>query len=271
MSNAFYRGRIAPTPSGFLHEGHLETFKTAYSRAKEARGALVLRIEDIDKDRCKPEYVAQCVKDLKRFGIVCTEGYGIGGQFAPYLQSERFDLYRQILVALIKKGLAYPCNLSRKEIAQSCPLSRYDAGERVFDKSLIDPSYKSGTLPDNFDQLNWRFNLNYAQTFAFADAFEGAQEFTAGADFGDFLVWRRQNAPSYELAVVVDDHFMQISEVVRGKDLLLSTAKQMAIYNAFGWKIPAFAHCKLLLGKDGKKLSKSVMKKSDPNLLINRR
>lgn len=271
MSNAFYRGRIAPTPSGFLHAGHLETFKTAYLRAKEARGALVLRIEDIDKARCKPEYVTQCVENLKRFGIVCTEGYGIGGQFAPYLQSERFELYRQILVALIKKGLAYPCSLSRKEIAENCPVSRYDAGERVFKKSLIDPSYKLGTIPNNFEQLNWRFNLNYAQTFAFADAFEGAQQFTAGEDFGDFLIWRKENAPSYELAVVADDHFMQISEVVRGKDLLLSTAKQMAIYNAFGWKIPAFAHCKLLLGKDGKKLSKSVMKKSDPNLLINRR
>ncbi len=205
MPKSSYRGRVAPTPSGFLHIGHIATFSTAMKRAQERDGQLVLRIEDIDRERCKAQYIQACVEDLKLAGIECTEGFGIGGDFAPYIQSERFSFYKDALKKLIDSGYVYSCESSRSEIArlakfpsrtfEHCPM------EAIFPTSLRPSKNK---IPEDIFAHNWRFKTPFASV-DFIDNNLGAQSFIGQQDFGDFLVWRKSGAPSYELAVVVDD------------------------------------------------------------------
>lgn len=252
-----YRGRIAPTPSGFLHLGHVATFKTACERAKKAGGKIVLRIEDIDSSRVRKIYVDQIFKDLKSAGISWDEGAKSGGKFAPYFQSERLDLYKKRLEFLISKDLVYPSYASRSEIKSKAAISKNpDFPEAIFPLELRPEKIE---MPKDIFKTNWRFKVPPKEDIEFFDELMGSQKFTAQTDFGDFLVWRKTGEPSYELAVVSDDIDMEITEVVRGCDLLLSTARQILLYRAFGKTPPKFAHCPLL--KDGgKKLSKSVLK-----------
>jgi len=256
-----YRGRIAPTPSGYLHAGNISTFKIAQERAQEKNGSLTLRIEDIDKDRCKDIYLSACIEDLKKFDITCNEGYGIGGEFAPYIQSERIAFYKKNLQNLIEHGFVYQCFCSRSEIAEKSNPSAFDENEKIFPKELRNESTPS--LLENFTKYNWRFKVPNDIKISFFDELQGAQTFSDNIDFGDFLVWRKSDAPSYELAVVADDIAMKITEVVRGADLLLSTAKQLLLYSALNATPPRFAHCPLVLGDNNKKLSKSTRSISD--------
>ncbi len=250
-----YRSRIAPTPSGHLHLGHLSTFTIARDRALAKNGTLILRIEDIDKSRSKEIYIESICAELQNFGIHCQEGYGIGGEFAPYKQSERTTLYIETLKNLIRGGYVYKCNKSRSQIAKEASLSKFDKSEKVFPESFKAPI--STEIPSDFLSHNWRFNCTYKKQISFFDELCGEQSFIAGEDFGDFLVWRKSQEPSYELAVVCDDIDMQITEIVRGKDLLLSTAKQILIYNSLKSTPPLFAHCPLILDTNNKKLSKT--------------
>ena len=251
-----YRGRIAPTPSGFLHLGHLQTFKTACERAKKRGGKIVLRIEDIDLARCKKEYEEQIFKDLKSAKIFWDEGPGVGGKFAPYEQSKRLDLYKKRLMELIEAKKVYPCMASRAQIKEKSKICA-ENGEAIFPVELRPKNWEA---PKDIFLCNWRFAVEEPQPVEFFDEICGAQKFYPQHDFGDFLVWRKTGEPSYELAVVADDIAMEITEVVRGRDLLVSTARQILLYRAFGSGIPKFAHCPLVLGIGGKKLSKSVLK-----------
>jgi len=253
--NNTYRGRIAPTPSGYLHVGNIQTFKIAQSRANQNKGALILRIEDIDSDRCKDEYLTACIEDLKKASIICNEGYGIGGKYAPYIQSQRIFFYKDILKFLIENKFVYQCFCSRSDIAKKSKPSPFDESEKVFPIELRNDSHPIDL--ENFFKYNWRFRVPDNKKISFKDDLLGEQSFTTNQDFGDFLVWRKSDAPSYELAVVADDIAMKITEVVRGQDLLLSTAKQLLLYSALNATPPLFAHCPLILGADNKKLSKS--------------
>ena len=263
-----YRGRIAPTPSGLLHIGHANTFKIARDRAAARGGDLVLRIEDIDSERCTAQYIEEILKDLAAIGIACTEGYGIGGKYAPYLQSERINFYWQIMQQLIDKRLVYPSRATRGQIKA---ISKFP--NRIFSFFKAEPIFPPSLREENFDisqipnprALNWRFRVPDGQVIEFKDNRSGKHSFAAGEDFGDFLVWRKTGEPSYELAVVADDHAMEITEVVRGEDLLLSTARQILVYRALGWQIPEFYHCPLLTDDNGEKLSKSSLKSAKNN------
>lgn len=262
-----YRGRIAPTPSGWLHQGHAATFHTAWSRARAARGSLVFRDEDIDPDRCRPEFATGAMEDLRAAGLDWDEGPDIGGPFAPYRQSERLDLYRSVLCTLARGGWIYPSPYSRKEIAAAQSAAQ-TARSPIDDALLFPVSLRPHNLPTLRSPLSkdppdihlpWRFRVPDSHTVRFTDGRCGPKAFTTGTDFSDFLVWRREGVPSYELAVVVDDHAMGITEVVRGEDLLLSTARQLLLYDALGWPPPAWYHCPLLLDpKTGHRLSKSA-------------
>ncbi len=262
LSREKYRGRIAPTPSGLLHIGHANTFKIAATRAAERGGDLVLRIEDIDRQRCKQEYVDAVIEGLKSINIYCTEGYNIGGDFAPYRQSLRFPFYWQVLRELISKKLVYPSEASRKDIKDVSVMPK-----RTFDFCESEPIFPAKFRNENFSLeaisnpklVNWRFKVPDSQVVGFIDNNSGVHEFVAGEDFGDFLVWRKSGEPSYELAVVADDHAMKITEVVRGEDLLLSTARQILVYKALGWSIPEFFHCRIVKDDFGNKLSKSSL------------
>jgi len=236
-----YRGRIAPTPTGFLHLGHAATFHTAFRRAREAGGGVILRIEDLDPHRCRREFTEAAIEDLEWLGIRWTG--------APVFQSERRSLYLSAWKRLRDAGWIYPCTRSRKEVATLAPHEE----EPVFPPEWrVDPGASNAfASPAGF---NWRFRVPDNRCVTFHDGNFGKVEKTALVDFGDFLVWNRDDIPAYELAVVVDD--AEITEVVRGADLLTSTARQILLHEALGQPPPLWFHCPLVRDDDGKRLSK---------------
>jgi glutamyl/glutaminyl-tRNA synthetase len=250
-----YRGRIAPSPTGYLHVGHAKTFWTAYQRAKDHGGTLVFRNEDLDRDRCRAEFVDAMYEDLRWFGIDWQEGPDVGGPFAPYSQSERRDVYLRAWEQLRNHGEIYPCTCTRKDLAQAASAPHEENDEPLY------PGTCRGRKLDavEFDDpagVNWRFRVPDGEAICFQDGNSGEQRFTAGEDFGDFLVWRRDDIPSYQLAVVVDDAAMQITEVVRGADLLKSTARQLLLQRALRLPEPKYFHCDLLTDERGQRLAK---------------
>ncbi|HEY2953404.1 MAG TPA: tRNA glutamyl-Q(34) synthetase GluQRS, partial [Verrucomicrobiae bacterium] len=251
--NSTYRGRLAPSPTGYLHLGHARTFWIAQQRAQaDSNGVLVLRNEDLDAARCRKEFVAAMFEDLRWFGFDWQEGPDLGGPFAPYTQSERMVFYRDALAKLEARGCIYPCTCSRKGI-QSALSAPHAGDEEAIYPGTCRQNRKSQIVNRKF---SWRFRVPDAETVSFVDGNFGPQHFTAGRDFGDFVVWRLDDLPAYQLAVAVDDAAMQITEVVRGADLLLSTARQLLLYRALGLKPPAFHHCPLLTDDAGARLAK---------------
>jgi glutamyl/glutaminyl-tRNA synthetase len=263
-----YRGRIAPSPTGYLHLGHARTFWSAQQRARERGGTLILRNDDLDRDRCKPEFVRAMFEDLSWFGFTWSEGPDCGGPFAPYNQSERMPLYLETLNKLIERGAVYPCTCSRKDI-QAAVTAPHAADDEAIYPGTCRPkqSYKlqvegcTFKEPATFNlqpgtKFSWRFRVPDGETISFTDANLGPQQFVAGRDFGDFVVWRHDDVPAYQLACVADDAAMQITEVVRGADLLVSTARQLLLYRALGLPVPAFFHCPLMTDEQGTRLAK---------------
>jgi glutamyl-tRNA synthetase len=252
-SDPAYRGRIAPSPTGFLHLGHARTFLIAAERARQAHGRLVLRNEDLDPERSRPEYARAMYEDLKWLGIEWSEGPDCAGQFAPYSQSERRPRYLAAWRRLKQAGFLYPCRCSRKDwiLAASAPNESED--------EAIYPGKCRNCRPEDHDNpggVNWRFRVPDGEVLQFDDGQFGRQFFIAGKDFGDFLIWRRDDVPAYQLAVVVDDSAMHISEVVRGRDLLKSTARQLLLYRALELPLPGFFHCDLVRDERGARLAK---------------
>ena len=246
-----YRSRLAPTPTGYLHLGHARTFWTAQERAKAKSGALILRNDDLDRARCKPEFVRAMFEDLRWFGLEWHEGSDLGGPFAPYNQSERMDTYHAALETLRAGGFIYPCDCSRRDI-QSAPRAPHAAD----DEEPIYPGACRNKTAISGSKCAWRFRVPDGHAVTFADNNLGQQAFIAGKHFGDFVVWRNDGVPAYQLACVVDDAHMQITEVVRGADLLLSTARQLLLFRALGLKVPEFFHCPLMLDENGRRLAK---------------
>ena len=248
-----YRGRLAPSPTGYLHVGHARTFWIAQERARANGGELILRNEDLDATRFKMEFVGAMLEDLSWFGFAWSEGLDVGGKFAPYNQSGRMDFYRTALEKLRAGNFIYPCTCSRKDIlaATRAPHANDDD----------DPIYPGTCRKKSFNlqpatKFSWRFRVPDGETISFNDGNFGGQKFVAGKDFGDFVVWRGDDVPAYQLACVVDDAAMEISEVVRGADLLVSTARQILIYRALGLTPPEFFHCALMLDEKGERLAK---------------
>ena len=250
MESSPYRGRLAPSPTGYLHLGHAATFWTAFVRARERHGVLIFRNEDLDRPRCRPEFVEAMFEDLRWFGIEWQEGPDVGGSFGPYSQSQRTELYRAAWQSLREGGWIYPCTCSRRELASSASAPHDDNDEPIYPGTCRQRQW------DGKGTVNWRFRVPEGERIDFTDLRLGGQCFTAGADFGDFLVWRRDAIPSYQLAVVVDDAAMRVSEVVRGQDLLRSTARQILLQRALRLPTPAYFHCPLLTDANGLRLAK---------------
>jgi glutamyl-tRNA synthetase len=250
-----YRGRLAPSPTGYLHLGHARTFWIAQERARQRGGVLVLRNEDLDRARCKAGFVAGMIEDLRWFGFDWQEGPDRGGPFAPYTQSERFDLYRAALDKLRDGGFIYPCACSRQDILHALAAPHEGDDEPIYPGTCRSKS--PSTLNNQpSTRFNWRFRVADGETASFMDGHFGPKQFVAGKDFGDFVVWRHDDVPAYQLAVVVDDAAMRITEVVRGADLLISTARQLLLYRALGLEPPAFYHCPLMTDEHGVRLAK---------------
>jgi glutamyl-tRNA synthetase len=268
MSRKEYRGRLAPSPTGLLHLGHARTFWTAYERARDADGVLILRDEDLDTQRARAEYAAAMLEDLGWLGIAWQEGPDVGGVFGPYRQSQRYGLYREAWERLRAGGWIYPCTCSRRELAAAVSAPHEDA------ENDDEPMYSGRCRPaagvvaeaDQPAGVNWRFRIPdgrrddgrilNGEPIGFEDSGMGSHGYVAGRDFGDFVVWRRDDVPAYQLACVVDDAAMQITEVVRGADLLKSTARQLLLYRALGLVPPAWHHCPLLRDAAGQRLAK---------------
>jgi glutamyl-tRNA synthetase len=248
-----YRGRLAPSPTGYLHLGHARTFLVAASRA--AGGTLVLRNDDLDRQRCQPHFVTAMFEDLYWLGIRWQEGPGIDGiemgSFGPYAQSQRGDLYRRAFEQLRTTGAIYPCVCSRRDL-----LAAAHAPHAADDDEPLYPGTCRHRPRIEGESAAWRFRVPDGETIRFADSLLGPQEFVAGRDFGDFAVLRRDGVPSYQLACVVDDAAMQITEVVRGRDLLRSTARQILLLRSLNLAQPAYAHTDLVVNERGERLAK---------------
>lgn len=263
-----YRGRLAPSPTGLLHLGHARTFWIAQNRVRQHAGELILRVEDLDKSRVKPEFVSAMLADLAWIGLHWTEGPDCGGPCGPYTQSQRQVHYRRAFKKLFDSGQIYPCNCSRKDILQALNAPHESDSEPVYpgtcrppENSLAGPRARVDRPPvvrqaKPSSRINWRFRVPDGEKVSFTDGCEGFQTFVAGRDFGDFIVWRHDGLPSYQFAAVIDDHNMRITEVVRGADLLRSTARQLLLYRALGMTPPAFFHCPLLTDANGVRLAK---------------
>jgi glutamyl-tRNA synthetase len=247
-----YRGRLAPSPTGYLHLGHARTFWTAQRRARLHGGELILRNDDLDSTRYKMEFVDAMLEDLRWFGFEWSEGPDCGGPFAPYNQSERMSFYRAALEQLRAGGNIYPCTCSRKDIQQAVT-APHAADDEVVYPGTCRENRKSEIVNRKF---SWRFRVPDGEAVSFCDENLGEQKFTAGKDFGDFVVWRHDDVPAYQLSCAVDDAAMRITEVVRGADLLVSTARQILLHRALGLTPPDFFHCELMLDEAGRRLAK---------------
>lgn len=265
-----YRGRLAPSPTGLLHLGHARTFLTSHARARNANGMLILRNEDLDQQRSRPEFYEAMLDDLHWLGIQWNEGPDIGGPFAPYSQCQRRASYRMAFNHLRNSGFIYPCTCSRKDLALATSAPHENSAapdeedEPIYPGTCRPQSQSQSSslqsylknLPPSHSAVNWRFRVPDGDAITFRDQHFGPQQYTAGLDFGDFLVWRRDGVPSYQLACVVDDSAMRITEVVRGADLLKSTARQLLLYRALRLEPPAWYHCSLVTDSAGQRLAK---------------
>ena len=251
-----YRGRLAPSPTGHLHLGHARTFWTAFERAKSKAGTLILRNDDLDQERCRSHFVKDMYEDLHWLGLNWSEGPDVGGPFAPYNQSERKSHYRRALEKLHALNLIYPCTRSRKDVLSAAGAPHESDEEPVYPSQFRpDPKSKLPNL-DSIITVNWRMRVPDNERLYFLDHNLGTKEAVSGSDFGDFLVWRKDDTPSYQLACVVDDFEMKITEVVRGADLITSTFRQILLNRALGYSTPEFYHCKLMLDENGVRLAK---------------
>ena len=252
-----YRGRLAPSPTGHLHLGHLATFGVAAERARRHNGVLIYRNEDLDPQRSQADYVESAMEDLRWMGIEWQEGPDRSGPNAPYNQSQRLPDYIAAWRQLHQAGYIYPCARSRKDLAHAAraPHAEEEAGEALYPvKFRPDYHYQASTQVPGAH--NWRFRVPENQAITFQDQRLGPISAIGQKDFGDFLVWRKDGVPAYELAVVVDDVAMGITEVVRGEDLLRSTARQLLIYRALQFSAPDFYHTPLIKDSTGRRLAK---------------
>lgn len=239
-----------------------------------------MRMEDLDRDRSKTEYAQAALEDLRWLGIDWDEGPDVGGPFAPYTQSERADVYLEAWQRLREGGFIYPCRCSRQDLAAALS-APHEGGSHPAQAELGrgtqppdpdgEPVYPGTCRPSRTGEgmcelsgersteprgINWRFRVPDGEVIEFFDGNLGPQRFIAGVDFGDFLVSRRDGMPSYQLACVADDAAMRITEVVRGADLLKSTARQILLNRALEHTDPQWFHCQLSVDEQGRRLAK---------------
>lgn len=250
-----YRGRFAPSPSGWLHLGNARTALVAWLRARSQGGQFVMRVEDLDGPRTRPEAVMGNLEELRWLGLDWDEGPDVGGALGPYLQSRRSHAYDEALGRLDQLGLLFRCYLSRKDLAEvaSAPHGSseavYGAAEYAVNQAQAIEKVAAGRPP------SLRFRVP-DRLMRFTDEFAGPQTINPAQKVGHFVVRRSDGLYAYQLAVAVDDAAMGITEVVRGADLLESTAAQLLIYDALGLTAPTFAHVPLLLDAHGERMAK---------------
>lgn len=255
MDRKEYRTRLAPSPTGALHLGNARTFLFTWLRARSVGGQLVMRVEDLDHPKVKPEKIEEIYTDLKWLGIDWDEGPGLNEKCGPYIQTQRVEFYEQAFERLHQMGKIYPCTCSRADIeaAQSAP----HVGDELIYANTCRDKYTDAEHAKNKSgkEPAWRFHAPSGES-VFTDIFCGTQVEDLQIFSGDFVIARNPKQAAYQLAVVVDDAAMKITEVIRADDLLASTHRQIALYEALGLTPPEFLHLPLVIGEDGRRLAK---------------
>lgn len=250
------RLRFAPSPTGFLHIGNARTALFNYLHCRNRQGRLVLRIEDTDVERSKPEYEKNLIQDLKWLGIQWEEGPDIGGEFGPYRQSERIETYREYAQQLLKTDRAYYCFCSIQELEREKETaSKEDSPSSPRHKCRYLDMTESRQRVRQGEAAAIRFKVPEHIAVTFQDLVRGEVHFDSNL-INDPVIVRSSGIPAYNFSVVVDDHLMRIDVVVRGEDHLSNTARQVLIYESLGFDIPQFAHLSMVMGADNTKLSK---------------
>lgn len=249
-------GRLAPSPTGGLHLGNARTFLLAWLLARRTGGRIVFRMEDLDAGRARADAAAAVIADLRWLGLDWDEGPDVGGPHGPYVQSARTEIYRLALERLIDSGLIYPCTCTRADVA------RMASAPHAEDEPPAYPGTCSGRTAEDARRLSeqgipfaWRFRAR-GLAVDWSDIYIGPQRHEMDRIGGDFIVARSGDVFSYQLAVVVDDGLMAVNQVVRGRDLVESTPRQILIQQALGLARPEYRHVGLVLGPDGKRLAK---------------
>jgi nondiscriminating glutamyl-tRNA synthetase len=250
------RVRYAPSPTGHLHIGNARTALFNYLYARHNGGKFIIRIEDTDAKRNIEGGEESQLRYLKWLGIDWDESIDVGGEYGPYRQSERNDLYKELYDGLLEKGQAYKCYCTEEELeaereAQQArgEMPRYGGKCRHLtddDRAKLEAEGRKPSI---------RFAVPEGRTYKFNDMVKDEVSFESG-DFGDWVIVKKDGVPTYNFAVAVDDHYMKISHVLRGDDHISNTPKQMMIYEAFGWEPPKFGHMTLIVNESRKKLSK---------------
>jgi glutamyl-tRNA synthetase len=242
-------GRLAPSPTGAQHVGNARTYLIAWLAARSRGGQIVLRIEDIDSPRVKAGAAEQGCADLRWLGLDWDAG--------PITQTSRLTLYQAALEKLQAQELVYPCTCTRSDVERSASAPH---GEAAGDTTVAYPGTCSHRTVADAAKLTdrpfaWRMRTN-TTAFSFDDGYRGPTRVALQAHGGDFVVWKSAGTPAYQLAVVVDDAAMGVTEVIRGDDLVPSTPRQLLLYQALGLTPPAFTHVPLVVGPDGRRLAK---------------
>ena len=251
-------GRYAPSPSGRMHLGNLMCCLLAWLSAKSKGGQVLLRIEDLDTQRCPRVFADAIIDDLAWLGLAAD------GPLLPVYQSERAEIYQRYYDILDRRGLVYPCFCSRSQLHAASAPHRSD-GQVVYAGTCRGLTPAEVAERCKIRAPAWRVQVP-DETISFTDGHMGMYEENLARDCGDFYLRRADGVFAYQLAVVVDDARMGVTEVVRGSDLLSSTARQVYLYRLLGLQAPGFAHCPLLLAPDGRRLSKRDGDQSLENL-----
>lgn len=256
INNGKVKVRFAPSPTGHLHIGGARTALFNYLYAKKMGGAFLLRIEDTDLERSTMESEEVIIDGLKWLGINWDEGIGIGGETGPYRSTERIDIYKPYIEKLLKEGKAYYCyctqeelEAERQQLSAKGEMPRYLGRCRSLSPEQIKKYQEEGRKP------SIRFKVPEDKIIKVNDVVRDVVEFESNG-IGDFIIVKSDGIPVYNFAVVIDDYLMKITHVIRGEEHLSNTPRQLLVYEALGFDIPAFAHVSLILGKDRTKMSK---------------
>jgi glutamyl-tRNA synthetase len=238
------RSRLAPSPTGAQHVGNARTYLIAWLSARSQGAKITLRIEDIDSPRVKPGATAGIIEDLQWLGLDWDDG--------PFVQTQRLPLYDDALQALRAAEVVYPCTCTRSDIAAAASAPHDEHEGPAYPGTC---AFRQAADAEGLNRpYAWRFRVSASPEFD--DLFRGPTCIDLRQSGGDFVVWKASRTPAYQLAVVVDDASMGITEVVRGDDLVPSTPRQHLLFQALGWPPPRFAHVPLVVGPDGRRLAK---------------
>lgn len=250
------RVRFAPSPTGYLHIGGARTALYNYLLAKSKGGKYVLRIEDTDEDRSEKKYEELQISDLKWCGVTHDEGPGVGGDHAPYRQSERLDTYFKYAHELVNKGKAFYDFCSDEEL-EKMKEENMEKGTSAYTGKWRNEEFfeEAKQKIANGEKASIRFKVDATKSYSFKDLVRSEVNFPANM-VGDFVIMRSNGIPTYNFCNVIDDHLHEITHVLRGEEHLNNTVRQLMVYEALGWEAPKFAHLSIMIGSDRQKLSK---------------